>query len=157
MGNVNPPKHGTSLAAQQFIDKLAELSGGKIKVAHHHSGALGGEREVAQQIQLGAVDLGPITTAPLSTLVPEMSVFQLPYIFRDYEHVFKALDGSDTLHEVLRRRARQEGPEAHRLHRRRLSRHLRPQLRSTRSPTSRARRCACRRTRFWSRPSRRWA
>jgi TRAP-type transport system periplasmic protein len=97
MGNVNPPNHGTSQAAQQFIDKLAELSGGKIKVVHHHSGALGGEREVAQQIQLGAVDMGPITTAPLSTLVPEMSVFQLPYIFRDYEHVFKALDGDNTI------------------------------------------------------------
>ena len=97
MGNVNPPRHGTSLASQQFIDRLAELSGGKIKVAHHHSGALGGEREVAQQVQLGAVDFAPVTTAPLSTLVPELSVFQLPYIFRDYEHVFKALDGSDTL------------------------------------------------------------
>jgi len=97
MGNVNPPKHGTSLAAQQFADKLAELSGGKLKVIHHHSGVLGGEREVAQQIQLGTVDFGPITTAPLSTLVPEMSVFQLPYIFRDYDHVFKALDGGDAL------------------------------------------------------------
>jgi tripartite ATP-independent transporter DctP family solute receptor len=97
MGNVNPPKHGTSQAAQQFADKLTELTGGKLKVAHHHSGALGGEREVAQQIQLGAVEFGPITTAPLSTLIPEMSVFQLPYIFRDYDHVFKALDGSDTI------------------------------------------------------------
>ena len=97
MGNVNPPKHGTSQAAQQFIDKLAETSGGKIKVVHHHSGALGGEREVVQQIQLGAIDIGPITTAPLSTAVPEMSVFQLPYIFRDYDHLFKSLDGSDTL------------------------------------------------------------
>jgi TRAP-type transport system periplasmic protein len=97
LGNVNPAKHGTSQASQQFVDKLAELSGGKIKVTHHHSGALGGEREVAQQIQLGAVDFGPITTAPLSTLIPEMSVFQLPYIFRDYDHVFKALDGSDTI------------------------------------------------------------
>jgi TRAP-type transport system periplasmic protein len=97
MGNVNPARHGTTLAAQQFNDKLSELTGGKVKVTHHHSGALGGEREVAQQIQLGAVDLGPITTAPLSTLVAEMSVFQLPYIFRDYEHVFKALDGNDTI------------------------------------------------------------
>ena len=97
MGNVNPPKHGTSLASQQFADKLGELTGGKTKVTHHHSGTMGGEREVAQQIQLGAVDLGPITTAPLSTLIPEMSVFQLPYIFRDYDHVFKALDGNDTL------------------------------------------------------------
>ena len=97
MGNVNPPKHGTSLAAQFFVDKVSELTGGKIKIVHHHSGALGGEREVAQQIQLGTVDFGPITTAPMSTLVPEMSVFQLPYIFRDYQHVYQALDGSDVI------------------------------------------------------------
>ena len=97
LGNVNPAKHGTSQTSQQFIDKLAELTGGKVKVAHHHSAALGGEREVAQQIQLGTVDFGPITTAPLATLVPEMSVFQLPYIFRDYQHVYAALDGSDTI------------------------------------------------------------
>jgi tripartite ATP-independent transporter DctP family solute receptor len=95
MGNVNPPKHGTTLAAQQFADKLAELTQGRVKVVHHHSGALGGEREVAQQVQLGSVDLSPITAAPLSTLVPEMSAFQLPYIFRDYAHVYAALDGSD--------------------------------------------------------------
>jgi len=97
MGNVNPPKHGTSQAAQQFADRLAELTQGKVKVVHHHSGTLGGEREIAQNIQLGTVDLGPITTAPLSTLVPEMSVFQLPYIFRDYQHVYAALDGSDVI------------------------------------------------------------
>jgi tripartite ATP-independent transporter DctP family solute receptor len=97
MGNVNPPKHGTSQAAQQFIDKVAELTAGKVKIVHHHSGALGGEREVAQNIQLGTVDFGPITTAPLSTLVPEMSAFQLPYIFRDYQHVYAALDGSDVI------------------------------------------------------------
>lgn len=97
MGNVNPAKHGTTLAAQQFADKLAELTQGKVKVIHHHSGALGGEREVAQNVQLGTVDLTPVTTAPLSTLVPEMSVFQLPYIFRDYQHVYAALDGSDTI------------------------------------------------------------
>jgi tripartite ATP-independent transporter DctP family solute receptor len=97
MGNVNPAKHGTTPAAQQFADKLGELTGGKIKVVHHYSGALGGEREVAQQVQLGTVDFTPVTTAALSNLVPEMSVFQLPYIFRDYQHVFTALDGSGTI------------------------------------------------------------
>ena len=35
--------------------------------------------------------------APLSTLIAEMSVYQLPYIFRDYDHVFNALDGTDTI------------------------------------------------------------
>jgi tripartite ATP-independent transporter DctP family solute receptor len=99
MGNVNPAKHGTTQTAQQFADKLAELTGGKVKVIHHHSGALGGEREVGQQVQLGTVDFTPMTTAPLSTLVPEMSVFQLPYIFRDYQHVYQALDGSTVIRD----------------------------------------------------------
>ena len=156
MGNVNPPRHGTSLASQQFIDKLAELSGGKIKVTHHHSGALGGEREVAQQVQLGAIDFTPVTTAQLSTLVPEMSVFQLPYIFRDYDHVFKALDGSDAIvkyyEAVLDKKGFKlvgfiaAGYPAFMV-----------TARSTASPTSRARRCACRRTASWSPPSRRSA
>ena len=33
----------------------------------------------------------------MSTLVPEMSALQSPYLFRDYQHVYAALDGSDTL------------------------------------------------------------
>jgi len=97
LGNVNPAKHGTTLAADQFVAKVGELTGGKLKIIHHHSGALGGEREVAQQIQLGTVDFGPITAAPMSTLVPELSALQLPYLFRDYQHVYAALDGNDTL------------------------------------------------------------
>ena len=97
MANVNPAKHLTTLSANVFKDRLAELTGGKVKVTHHHSGVMGGERETAQQVQLGAIDFIPVTAAPLSGLVPEMSAFQLPYIFRDYPHVYAALDGSDTI------------------------------------------------------------
>lgn len=97
MANVNPAKHLTTQTADQFIKRLGELTGGKVKVTHHHSGVLGGERETAQQVQLGTVDLIPVTAAPLSGLVPEMSAFQLPYIFRDYQHVYAALDGSDVI------------------------------------------------------------
>jgi len=97
MANINPAKHLTTQSANVFNERLAALTGGKVKVTHHHSGALGGERETAQQVQLGTVDLIPVTAAPLSGLVPEMSAFQLPYIFRDYQHVYAALDGSDVI------------------------------------------------------------
>ena len=155
MGNVNPAKHGTTLAADQFVAKVAELTGGKLKIVHHHSGALGGEREVAQQIQLGTVDFGPITAAPMSTLVPEMSALQLPYLFRDYQHVYAALDGSDTLRKyydgVLDRKGFKlvpgSSPPA--------TAGSTGTTRSTRSPTSRARRSGSRRTRSWWPRSRR--
>jgi tripartite ATP-independent transporter DctP family solute receptor len=97
MANVNPAKHLTTLSGDVFIKRLGELTGGKVKVTHHHSGVMGGERETAQQVQLGTIDFIPVTAAPLSGLVPEMSAFQLPYIFRDYPHVYAALDGSDTI------------------------------------------------------------
>jgi tripartite ATP-independent transporter DctP family solute receptor len=97
LGNINPAPHLTTKSSDVFVRRLGELTGGAVKVTHHHSGVLGGEREVAQQIQLGQVDFGPITAAPLSTLVPEMSAFQLPYLFRDYPHVYAALDGSDVI------------------------------------------------------------
>ena len=115
------------MAAQQFIDKLAELSGGKIKVAHHHSGALGGEREVVQQIQLGAVDIRPdhdgaaVDGDARDVGVP--AALHLPRLRPRLQGARRQRHA----HQVLRRRARQEGPEADRLHRRRLSRHLRPQ------------------------------
>ena len=97
MANVNPAKHLTTQSANVFNERLAALTGGKVKVPHHHSGVRGGERETAQQVQLGAIDFIPVTAAPLSGLVAEMSAFQLPYIFRDYQHVYAALDGSETI------------------------------------------------------------
>lgn len=95
LANDTPPKHGTSLAAQVMIKKVEELTQGKIKITHHHSAQLGNERQVASAMRMGTVDISPITSAPLSTVIPELSALQLPYLFRDYQHVYKALDEGD--------------------------------------------------------------
>ena len=97
MANINPPNHGTTLAGDQFAEKVGELTQGKVKVIHHHSGTLGNERQEAQQLLLGTLDVSAITSAPLSTVVPELSALQLPYLFRDYQHVYKVLDESDVV------------------------------------------------------------
>lgn len=95
LANDTPPKHGTSLAAQVMIKKVEELTQGKIRITHHHSAQLGNERQVASAMRMGTVDISPITSAPLSTVIPELSALQLPYLFRDYQHVYKALDEGD--------------------------------------------------------------
>ncbi|MBI3635061.1 MAG: TRAP transporter substrate-binding protein [Candidatus Rokubacteria bacterium] len=92
VGTAMPAKHEATLAAQQFAEKLAESAAG-IKVEHHHSGSLGSERDLLRAVQAGSLDLTPLPTAALAALVPELGVFQLPYLFRDYPHLFAALDG----------------------------------------------------------------
>lgn len=49
---------------------------------------------MAEGIQIGTIDAVNLTTGPLGNFVPEIRVFDLPFLFRDYEHARKTLDGA---------------------------------------------------------------
>jgi tripartite ATP-independent transporter DctP family solute receptor len=54
---------------------------------------LGGEVEMLKAVQLGTVDLAFITGAPLPNFVPNIGVFNIPFLFRDSNHAHAVLDG----------------------------------------------------------------
>ena len=63
---------------------------------HHRSlpsKQLGEEKETIEQVQLGALDIVRTSVGPVGTIVPELSVLSLPYIFRSAEHSYKVVDG----------------------------------------------------------------
>ncbi len=55
--------------------------------------ALGGEKEVAEGIRLGSIDASLSTLSALSAWVPETQLFDLPFVFRDRNHVRRATTG----------------------------------------------------------------
>jgi tripartite ATP-independent transporter DctP family solute receptor len=55
---------------------------------------LGGEKEMIEQAQLGALQMARISVGPMGPLVPELNVFNLPFIFRDAAHMEKVVDGA---------------------------------------------------------------
>ena len=57
------------------------------------SGALGGEKEVAENIRLGSVQASLSTVSSLSGWVPELQILDLPFLFRDADHVRKVVTG----------------------------------------------------------------
>ncbi len=73
-----------------FRDELAQ-SGMRVEV--HPNNALGSERDVIELAILGAVQVAAVANAPLATFVPDMLVFDLPYLFRDRPHLYSVLDG----------------------------------------------------------------
>jgi len=87
----------TTSYLQKGLEKFAELveqkTGGKVKVEIYPGGVLGGERDNFEAMQLGALDVAPITTALSSSFLPKFGAFDLPFIFRDTEHAFKTADG----------------------------------------------------------------
>ena len=56
-------------------------------------GALGGEKEVAEGVRLGSVQASLSTLANMSTWVPEAALFDMPFMFRDQQHIDAVMAG----------------------------------------------------------------
>ncbi len=87
------PVHPVHKGMVMMSERLRELSAGKVKIEIYPSGQLGSEAENLNQIQNGGLDMAKVSTAPLEGFIPEMTVFSIPYIFRDHNHYWKVLEG----------------------------------------------------------------
>lgn len=76
-----------------MAEKVAEKSGGKMRVDIYPGGQLGAERDLIELLQIGSLAMTKVSTAPLEAFVPEMKIFGVPYVFRDDEHRWKVLQG----------------------------------------------------------------
>jgi TRAP-type transport system periplasmic protein len=78
--------------AAVFADEVAKRTGGRYQIEQYPNSALGGEVEMLKAVQLGTVDMAFITGAPLPNFVPEIGVFNIPFLFRDVAHAHAVLD-----------------------------------------------------------------
>lgn len=79
--------------AVAFADEFGKLTKGKFKIEIFPSGALGGEREMTEAVQLGTLDFVVTSTGPVGNFVPETLITDIPFLFRDYDHARAVLDG----------------------------------------------------------------
>jgi TRAP-type transport system periplasmic protein len=86
--------HPLNVGAQKFADLVKERSNGRIEIKIYPSNQLGkGEREFAEGLQQGSIDLTPISTGPLGGFSPSINILDLPFMFRDFNHVDLVMDG----------------------------------------------------------------
>ncbi len=86
---------GTSTArhhgAEVFAERVSELTSGKVKVEVFPNAQLGSETQTLEGLQTGTIDLGIISV--WANVVQPGRVFDLPFLFRDYDHWKAAVDG----------------------------------------------------------------
>jgi tripartite ATP-independent transporter DctP family solute receptor len=80
--------------AAVFADEIEKRTAGRYQIEQYPNSALGGEVEMLKAVQLGTVDLVFITGAPLPNFVPDIGVFNIPFLFRDANHAHAVLDSS---------------------------------------------------------------
>ncbi len=89
-----PAEEPGSVALQKFADLVNERSEGRINAKVYMSSGLGGNRDVIEGLQLGTVEVSMVPNSTLAVFVPSMNIFELPFLFRDNEHMFNVLDSS---------------------------------------------------------------
>jgi tripartite ATP-independent transporter DctP family solute receptor len=94
LGHPQAATSAFQVGAVAFAEELGKLTKGKYKVDIFPSGALGGEREMTESVQLGTLDFVLTSTGPVGNFVPEVLVTDVPFLFRDYGHAHKVLDGA---------------------------------------------------------------
>lgn len=91
--DVHPAGYPNVVAVESMGKKLEVATNGRLKIQTFPGGVLGGEKEMIEQTQVGAINILRTSLGPVGTVVPEVNVFNLPFIFRSQEHARAVIDG----------------------------------------------------------------
>lgn len=86
-GYEAPIDHHGHKAAQHFAEVLNKETNGRIKVKLFPAAQLGGARELMTSVMNGSIEM--VAVATFGTIEPKMLVTDMPYMFRDFDHVSK--------------------------------------------------------------------
>jgi tripartite ATP-independent transporter DctP family solute receptor len=81
------------VAAEAFARKVSEASKGAITIQVLPAAQMGGQREIIESVSIGTLDMGFGESGLYANYVPEFGVVALPYLYRDFEHWKKTVDG----------------------------------------------------------------
>lgn len=81
------------IAIDTFASEVAKRTNGRYKIETFYNGALGGERQSIEAVQLGTQELAFSSTGPIPNFVPETKILDVPFLFRDKAHARAVLDG----------------------------------------------------------------
>ena len=81
-----------SIALKRFAELVGERSNGRIKVQVYEGGVLGMDRDLIEGVLLGTVQMHMAANSPLATFVPELMIFEMPFLFESNKHFHAVMD-----------------------------------------------------------------
>src|SRR3954471_8064088 len=91
--DVHPLGYPTVEAIVRMGKKLEAQTGGRVSIQMYPQMQLGGEKEMIEQAQVGALQIARISVGALGPVVDDLNVFNLPFMFRNEDHMRAVIDG----------------------------------------------------------------
>ena len=91
--DIHPAGYPTVVAEKSMGDALTKETNGDLTFKYFPGGVLGSEKEVIEQAQVGAIQMTRVSLGIVGPVVPDVNVFNMPFIFRDQAHMRAVIDG----------------------------------------------------------------
>jgi tripartite ATP-independent transporter DctP family solute receptor len=98
-----PASHPSPQSAVRAAAEIKEKTGGRIDVQSFPNGQLGSSRDMVESVASGALTMVTEGAAQLGQFVPQLSIIEAPYIWKDAAHMTRALKSPlmDELNKAL--------------------------------------------------------
>ena len=93
LGNNMTMTHPMNVHAAKAAERIAKATDGRVELQLFPSSQLGSDTDMLGQVRSGALEFFCCSGLILSTLVPVASINGVGFAFKDYDHVWAAMDG----------------------------------------------------------------
>jgi len=91
--DVHPAGYPNVVAMENLGKKLEAATNGKYKMQMFPGSVLGDEKSMIEQTQVGAIQILRTSLGPVGSVVPDVNVFNMPFVFRNEAHMRAVIDG----------------------------------------------------------------
>jgi TRAP-type transport system periplasmic protein len=87
------PSHPVNLRAQEALTRIREATSGRVDIKLFPANQLGSDTDLLTQVRNGSVDFFNLSSLILATLVPVSGITSVGFAFKNYDEVWKTMDG----------------------------------------------------------------
>lgn len=81
------------VSLEHFAEAVKERTGGQVEVLIFASEQLGSNAEMIEMVEMGSLDAMMLPSGQQANYCPKFTALSLPFLFSDYDHVYRVLDG----------------------------------------------------------------
>jgi len=94
LANNSPATHPQTVRQTEAAERIKQSTGGRVEIQIFPNNQLGSDTDMLSQLRSGAIDYFTLSGLILATLVPSASINGVGFAFKDYDTVWKAMDGA---------------------------------------------------------------
>lgn len=92
--NIHTPDYPNTVAMEKFAELLDKNSDGRITLKMFNGGVLGSQPDAIEQVRIGGIEIANFNLGPIGPVAPEANVVSLPFVFKNMDHMHRAMDGA---------------------------------------------------------------